>query len=293
MTLPYPVLLIVILSSAASKNFDEWEWLLTSPQTHSTTSTSTTPTLIPVTIPLDTNTPSPDPTTTPITSTIPKTSATTPTSSTWTATPFISVLTITGQVKTSTVTPTAPPASATTVVAAKDNSGGGFFSDSDKVAGTFVTLALVICALAGAAIWFFFFRRKRQPPDVQTLASTAGGNTPLRGGNTPQRRPSRLSQMGLLGGAAEGEKIVPTLQTSGWGPGNSNEKSPADTLSADRRSSFPRVVDQRLEPTALWNPLHDNGSHVSVRSFRDDQDYSRRMLRVSPFPPAKFPCYNY
>ena len=69
------------------------------------------------------------------------------------------------------------------------------------------------------------------------------------------------------------------IQTSGLGTGNGSEKSPADTL--ERRSSYPRIVDQRLEPTALWNPIHDNGSHVSVRSFRDDQDYSRRMLRVS------------
>lgn len=95
--------------------------------------------------------------------------------------------------------------------------------------------------------------------------------------------------MGLVGaGGTQREKTgptIPVIQTSGWGPSNANgsEKSPADTLSAvDRRSSYPRVVDQRLEPTALWNPLHDNGSHVSVRSFRDDQDYSRRMLRVSP-----------
>ena len=191
------------------------------------------------------------------------------------------MLTVTGQVKTLTVTPSAPHALATTIVASQDSSGGGFFSNPGKVAGTFVAVALIICALAGAAIWFFFYRRKHRPEDIQTIASTGGGNTPLRGGNTPQRRPSRLSQMGLLGGAAEAEKSVPRLQTSGWGPGNSSEKSPADTLSADRRRSFPQIVDQRLEPTALWNPLHDNGSHVSVRSFRDDQDYSRRMLRVS------------
>ena len=154
----------------------------------------------------------------------------------------------------------------------KAGNNGGFFSDSGKVAGTFVAVAVILILLLGALAWFFFFRRKRQE-EVATIPSTAG--------NTPQRRPSRLSQMGLIGGASEGEKSVPRLQTSGWGPGNSAEKSPADTLSADRRSSFPRVVDQRLEPTALWNPLHDNGSHVSVRSFRDDQDYSRRMLRVS------------
>lgn len=84
--------------------------------------------------------------------------------------------------------------------------------------------------------------------------------------------------MGLLGSTRERNNL-PEIQTSGWGPGNGTDKSPADTL--DKRSSYPRMVDQRLEPTALWNPLHDNGSHVSIRSFKDDQDYSRRMLRVA------------
>lgn len=89
--------------------------------------------------------------------------------------------------------------------------------------------------------------------------------------------------MGLIGAlptSSAKDRTPPTIVTSGWGAGHTNsaEKSPADTL--DRRGSYPRIVDQRLEPAALWNPLHDNGSHISVRSFRDDQDYSRRMLRV-------------
>ena len=89
--------------------------------------------------------------------------------------------------------------------------------------------------------------------------------------------------MGLLGGSArrKNEKAVPSIQTSGWGAGNTVEKSPTETMPIDHRSSYPRVVDQRLDPVALWNPLHDNGSHVSIRSLQDHQDYSRRMLRVS------------
>lgn len=184
-------------------------------------------------------------------------------------------MTVTGQVQTLTITPTAPPAATTTVsVAAKESSGGGFFSDSGKVAGTFVPVAIILFLLLAAGIWFCL--RRRRQAEVNPVLSTAGGNT-------PQRRPSRLSQMGLIGGAGR-ERTVPSIQTSGWGPGNSAEKSPADTLTGNRRNSYPPVVDQRLEPTALWNPIHDNGSHVSVRSFRDDQDYSRRMLRVSPTP---------
>ncbi|MCJ1450168.1 hypothetical protein MMC28_000497 [Mycoblastus sanguinarius] len=179
-------------------------------------------------------------------------------------------MTVTGEVKTLTITPTAPPAVTTTSVTEADNNGG-FFASSGKVAGTFVAVAIIILLAAAAAIWFCLRRRRRS--EVVPVPSTLGDNT-------PQRRPSRLSQMGLIGGTQR-EKTVPSIQTSGWGPGNSAEKSPADTVSAERRSSYPRVVDQRLEPTALWNPLHDNGSHVSVRSFRDDQDYSRRMLRIA------------
>ena len=183
----------------------------------------------------------------------------------------MSVMTVTGQVETLTVTPTAPQAVATTIATIAKSSNGGFWSSKAEVGGVFFLIAIIIVALI-AAVTFFLLRRKR-PSDTATIPSTTGNNT-------PQRRPSRLSQMGLIGGSQR-QPTVPSIQTSGWGPGTSADKSPADTMNADRRSSYPRMVDQRLEPTALWNPLHDNGSHVSVRSFRDDQDYSRRMLRVS------------
>lgn len=146
-------------------------------------------------------------------------------------------------------------------------------SHPGKVAGLFVGVGLIICLLAAALVWFCY-RRKRDV-EAETIASTVGEET-------PQRRQSKLSTMGLLGGTrrSNNRKSVPPIQTSSWGPGNSAEKSPTDTPIDYRRTSYPRIVDQRLEPTALWNPLQDNGSHVSIQSFRDDQDYSRRMLRV-------------
>ncbi|KAL8920403.1 MAG: hypothetical protein Q9208_006284 [Pyrenodesmia sp. 3 TL-2023] len=180
-------------------------------------------------------------------------------------------MTVTGQVKTITITPTAPPTSA----AVTQSRDGGFMSDPGKVAGLFVGVALIICLIAAALVWFFL-RRKRDA-EAEAIASTAGGET-------PQRRVSKMSTMGLLGGTrrSNNRKSGPTIHTTGWGPGNtSTEKSPTDTPIDYRRTSYPRVVDQRLEPTALWNPLQDNRSHVSVQSFQDDQDYSRRMLRVA------------
>ncbi|KAL8830210.1 MAG: hypothetical protein Q9170_005836 [Blastenia crenularia] len=178
-------------------------------------------------------------------------------------------MTVTGQVKTITITPTAPPA-ATEAAQTRD---GGFMSHPGKVAGLFVGVGLIICLIAAALLWFFL--RKKRDVEAETIASTTGGET-------PQRRQSKLSTIGLLGGTRRSNrKSVPRIQTGGWGPDNSTEKSPTDTPIDYRRTSYPRIVDQRLEPTALWNPLQDNGSHISIQSFRDDQDYSRRMLRVA------------
>ena len=180
-------------------------------------------------------------------------------------------MTVTGQIKTLTITPTAPPAQTALAQATKKSD---FFSDPGKVAGVFVVVALAVLAIAGALIWFCL--RRRRHADAIAVASVAGGET-------PQRRPSRLSQMGLLGSGRrkKAQNTVPPIQTSGWGPSDNAEKSPTDTTPIDARSSYPRIVDQRLDPVALWNPIHDNGSHVSIRSLQDNQDYSRRMLRVS------------
>lgn len=192
-------------------------------------------------------------------------------------------MTVTGQVITSTITPAAPPPAATTIVAASPNNAGGFWSNKAQVGGVFFVVALASLAIVAAIV--FFLLRRRRPSDVATIQSNTGNNT-------PQRRPSRLSQMGLIGGVQR-QATIPSIQTTGLAgsglAGNSTERSPADTLTADRRNSWTKVHDDRLEPTALWNPLHNNRSHNSIQSFRDDQDYSRRMLRVSPNSALKAP----
>ncbi|KAL8769389.1 MAG: hypothetical protein Q9209_004617 [Squamulea sp. 1 TL-2023] len=239
-----------------------------------TTATSARPSTQYVSVPVveSTSSTSPlPPTTSSFSSTTSSSSEVPPPKSTWTPTPVTSVMTVTGQVKTITITPTIPPSGAVAAHVSRDD---GFMSHPGKVAGLFTGVALIICVIAAALIWFFL--RRRRDAEAETIASIAGGET-------PQRRQSKLSTMGLLGGTrrSNNRKSVPMIQTSGWGPGNSTEKSPSDTPIDYRRTSYPRIVDQRLEPAALWNPLQDNGSHVSIQSFRDDQDYSRRMLRVS------------
>lgn len=176
--------------------------------------------------------------------------------------------------KTLTITPTAPPEP--TAQAQNQGHKNGLLANTGKAAGLFVGVVLIILIIAALIVRGILARRRRKAEAIPTTSTT--------GNNTPQRRPSRLSQMGLVSGnqRPNGGRVVPSIQTSGWGPGNGAERSPTETTTPlDRRTSYPRVVDQRLDPVALWNPLHDNGSHISVRSFRDDQDYSRRMLRVS------------
>ncbi|KAI4124720.1 MAG: hypothetical protein LQ347_005624 [Umbilicaria vellea] len=248
----------------------------------STSSTSTTTSSTSVTPMSTTSTSTTSTSTTPASTTststaaaailIPTTPATTFTT-TWTPTPMTSVITVTGQVKTITITPT-QPAAATGTQTLPEKSSSGFLSNTGKVAGLFVGVALIFFIAAALAILLCLRRRRNR------VAAGAGPNA--GGGETPQRRPSRLSEMALVG-RKTGEKSLPSIRTSGWGPSIGGEKSPDDTITpADgRRSSFPLIVDQRLDPITVWNPIHANGSHVSVRSFRDDQDYSRRMLRVA------------
>lgn len=89
-----------------------------------------------------------------------------------------------------------------------------------------------------------------------------------------------MSQLGLVND--DKAKGVPRISAGMWpaadAPGDS-----AASPERDRRGSRAKVVDQRLDPSALWNPLNDNSSRVSVRSLQDDRDYSRRVLKVSIF----------
>ncbi len=179
---------------------------------------------------------------------------------------------MTGQVKTITITPTQPPGPTETAQAAETRDS--FLSHPGRVAGLFVGLGILIF-LATAGSILYCVRRHHRRPDSPVAESESLDDT-------PQRRPSRMSQMALIsaGRGPLGEKVLSPIQTGDWGAGTST-KSPDTASPLDRRRSFPLVVDQRLDPGTLWSPHHDNDSRISVRSLQDDQDYSRRMLRVS------------
>jgi cell wall integrity and stress response component len=192
---------------------------------------------------------------------------------TWTATPITTVQTITGQVQTITITPTAPPKSS--ALTAQQYGKAGFFSDAGKVAGLFVGLAMIILLVAAGAIFFCWRRRHRNDKMLPPMADT-NGSTPIRS------RSRSMSELGLMDGVSQGEKqTLPHITTGMWNMSGGSGGSPTGLSPTNKRNSAARIVDQRLDPGAVWSPEHDNSSRISVRSLQDDRDYSRRVLRVS------------
>lgn len=160
-------------------------------------------------------------------------------------------------------------------MAAKGSSRNNFWSSAGKVAGLFVGLALIVL-LTAAGVLLYCWRRHRQ----NTVAPSAADDI-----ITPRSR--SMSELGLIGSnrTIMGERVLPRLATGGAMGGSTASRtshSPHSPSGDTRRfSQATRIVDQRLEPGALWNANFDNNSRVSLRSLQDDQDYSRRVLRVS------------
>ena len=151
---------------------------------------------------------------------------------------------------------------------------GGFFSNTGKVVGVFVLVAIIAVALFFGLLWCCCCRGRGNRDDLPLAAHP---------GDTMSRQSSKLSHLGFTVKRRSTDwNHLPRVSTSGLNSGSGNEKSPVDTITpVSRRVSGPmRVVDQRLDPETLWSQEHSNGSHTSIRSFRDDRDYSRRMLRV-------------
>jgi len=151
----------------------------------------------------------------------------------------------------------------------------GFFSSAGRVVGLFVGLALIILLVAAGAL-FLCWRRRRWDDQMLPPMAETGGSTPL-----PHSRSRSISELGLMESGTPGEKgILPRIATGMWDMSGGSGGSPTGSPS-NKRNSAARIVDQRLDPGAVWSPEHDNSSRISVRSLRDDRDYSRRVLRVS------------
>lgn len=83
-----------------------------------------------------------------------------------------------------------------------------------------------------------------------------------------------MSTLGLTAPYTSDRAQLPTpIVTSNSGSSGGSGLMPAVTPD--------RITDQRLDPGQVWMRYeNDNVSRMSVRSLRDDQDYSRRVLRV-------------
>lgn len=108
----------------------------------------------------------------------------------------------------------------------------------------------------------------------------AGGIIPAGGAGimAGRRRSRSLSTLGLIG--EKGFHSVNTTPASGP-PNMAGLNGVANSVA--RGPDGTKLVDQRLDPNQLYLRYDpDTGSsRMSVRSLRDDADYSRRVLRVS------------
>jgi cell wall integrity and stress response component len=80
-------------------------------------------------------------------------------------------------------------------------------------------------------------------------------------------RTRSMSTLGLVGEKGQQSPANGTGQVTAGGPDTAGEAT---------------IYDQRLDPSSLFMRFdHQTGSsRMSVRSLRDDTDYSRRVLRV-------------
>lgn len=186
------------------------------------------------------------------------TSLTSLTSSTWTPTPITSLETVTGQVRTVTVTPTSPPealSTSTSIATSKKSSG---ISTGGAVGLTIGLVALV--AIVGALLYFWFRRRRRAEVDgVTSMHITPKGGM----SEIPQRTNSESSRYMLN---SDGRRVTEAWEAEG------------EELGSRRSRLMP--VDPRLDPFAPVYQRDGRASHESINTIQDNHDYSRKVLRA-------------
>ncbi|TAQ83451.1 hypothetical protein B7494_g8228 [Chlorociboria aeruginascens] len=205
------------------------------------------------------------PTTTP-TSSSSSTSSSSFSSSTWTPTPIISLETVTGQVRTVTVTPTIPPNQSQSLTGVAKKSSGGL--GTGGAVGLTIGLVALVAIISG--IIYFCFRKRRQEKTEDYNNVSRRGSSAGLGGPVPTRTMSENSRY-VLG--TDGRQVVET-----WEP---------DAPGSRRSRLMP--VDPRLDPFAPVYQRGENKSRESVNTLRDDHDYSRRVHQQGPILRATNP----
>lgn len=139
-----------------------------------------------------------------------------------------------------------------------------FWDSTGKVAGVFVAVGLVIAILAMSIFWMCRSRRNRkdeekheEPPQI--IVRQMSGNQSV------SRSASLLHLLGRRERHRQEELTSPTSNGN-----NRLSRTPTDLVVP--------VVDQRLDPQSMMIRFDDNDSRTS---FRDEEDYSRRVWRVT------------
>ncbi|KAI5856309.1 hypothetical protein BZA05DRAFT_441988 [Tricharina praecox] len=202
------------------------------------------------------------------TSTTQASTLTTKTTSSKTTSTSASGVTVTVGGTTIVSTPTASP-TPNDSTSSKDSN---FFSNAGRAAGLIIGIILALAFIVGGVL---FWRRRRQQQHAELYGgpgSPAGGIPPggagVFGGIGAKTRTRSMSTLGLVG---EKGMHSPTGAATTASPATAGETTPGT------------VYDQRLDPSSLFMRFdHQTGSsRMSVRSLRDDTDYTRRVLRLA------------
>lgn len=187
--------------------------------------------------------------------------------STWVPTPITSVETVTGQVRTITITPTTPSTSNMNGAPIEKPPSAGL--TTAQAVGLTVGLVAVIAIIA--TIIFLMVRKRRQARANDQYDEVIRGDS--SSGQLPKRTMSETSRY-MLG--TDGRQVV-----EGWEP---------EPEAAGSRRSRLMPVDPRLDPFApVYQRGDGNRSRESIATLRDDHDYSRRVHQNRPILRATNP----
>jgi cell wall integrity and stress response component len=139
-----------------------------------------------------------------------------------------------------------------------------FWDSAGKVAGVFVAVGVIAAILALTIFWICRSKRNRQDEEKPGESSPSMARR-MSGSESVSRSTSLLQLLGKRERNRSEDNALPTSI------GNHRlSRSPTELVVP--------VVDQRLDPQSVMIRFDDNDSRTS---FRDEEDYSRRVWRVT------------
>ncbi|KAH8590096.1 hypothetical protein B0O99DRAFT_655140 [Bisporella sp. PMI_857] len=191
--------------------------------------------------------------------------------STWTPTTFLSLETVTGQVRTVTVIPTGPANanSKTTIESSKNKEG----LSSGAAAGIAIAVIAIVGAIVGVIVWFCLRKRRQEKEENEKLEEERRAE-----------ESQRSSSSGLKSGTANGitrsmsENSRFVLGSNGKMVVGAFEPEEVGTASSRLSTHGLKPVDPRLDP---FGAAYANQSRESVNTINDAHDYSRKILRTT------------